>query len=268
MEPHVGIFPKLARSSKLARVKMKKKKIESVLERMTEASLGQEFTIPLDQIKQDPALYRHRDEADLDPKKEMMQALEKSLITDGQRDPIHVIKLVPREGVSEGVAEFQQVTGHRRVAAMRHLAETNVPGFTYDMPVRAREILNGDHHDYLIWSVADNVIREQIDELYRVKATIRLIKEKVDHARIKANLKLSDSTFERIRRLAESQWMLGHVERNEIGLTDAYLLLEVAGGKGGLTALKNLKEDLGRQVAAVARKTRPEGKSWPSGTRN
>ena len=30
--------------------------------------------------------------------------------------------------------------------------------------------------------------------------------------------------------------MLGHVERNEIGLTDAYLLLEAAGGNGGAGA--------------------------------
>ena len=105
--------------------------------------------------------------------------------------------------------------------------------------------------DGLLWSVADNVLRESIDELHRVKATIMLINNQVDHARIKANLNLGDSTFDRIRRLAESQWMLGHVERDEIGLTDAHLLLEAAGGNGGRQALKLLQEDLARLVAVA-----------------
>ena len=229
---------------------MKKEKIEAVLERMSAANLGHEFTIPLDQIKQAPSLYRHRDEADLDPKKATMQALKKSLITEGQRDPILVIRIVP----SNGVEEFEQVTGHRRCAAMRDLAETNVPGFTHDMPVRAREILDGTPQDYLLWSITDNVLRESIDEIHRVKATIRLINNGVDHARIKANLKLSDSTFDRIRRLAQSPWMLGHVEQNEIGLTDAYLLLEAAGGNGGREALEHLRKDLARLVAVAKTK--------------
>jgi len=119
------------------------------------------------------------------------------------------------------------------------------------MEVKACEILDGHRHDYLLWSVADNVIREQIDELHRVKAALLLLREGVDHTRIRVNLKLSDSTFERYRRLARSPWMLGHVERNEIGLTDAHQLLEVAGGNGGAVALEHLQKDLAHLVAVA-----------------
>ena len=109
---------------------------EPVLDRMTSAKLGPEFNLALERIKQCPSRYRHRDEADLDPKKPAMQALEKSLITEGQRGPILVIRIVRDDGEDE----FEQITRHRRVAAMRHLAETNVPGFTLDMMgARARD---------------------------------------------------------------------------------------------------------------------------------
>jgi hypothetical protein len=224
--------------------------------RMTSAKLGPEFNLALDRIKQRPSHYRHRDAADLDPKKEAMQALEKSLITEGQREPVLVIRIVPLGGIvpPDGVDEFEQITAHRRVAALRHLAETNVPGFTLDMPVRVREILDGTPQDHLLWSVADNVLRESLDEIHRLKATIMLINSGVDHARIKANLKLSDSTFERYRRLAQSPWMLGHVEQNEIGLTDAHQLLEVAGGNGGAAALEHLRKDLAHLVAVAKTK--------------
>src|SRR5271166_597257 len=104
-------------------------KPDEVLDRMTTAKLGPEFNLALERIKQRPSRYCHRDPADLDPNKPVMQALLKSLITEGQRDPILVIRIVP----DDGEVEFEQITGHRRVAAMRHLAATNVPGFTNDM---------------------------------------------------------------------------------------------------------------------------------------
>ena len=154
------------------------KSTETVLTRMNNSNLGPEFTHPLDCIKQLPSLYRHRDDADLDPKKEAMRALEKSLITEGQREPILVIRV----GRAGGEDELSQITGHRRVAASRHLAETNVPGFTHDMPVRVREYLDGTPQDHLLWSVADNVMRESIDEIHRLKAVIMLIGNGVDHA--------------------------------------------------------------------------------------
>ena len=253
--PHLRILPGPPGFSTLKDLAMKKAS-EPVLDRMTSAKLGPEFNLALDRIKQRPSRYRHRDAADLDPKKEAMQALEKSLITEGQREPVLVIRIVPLGGIvpPDGVDEFEQITAHRRVAALRHLAETNVPGFTLDMLVRVREILDGTPQDHLLWSVADNVLRESLDEIHRLKATIMLINSGVDHARIKANLKLSDSTFERYRRLALSPWMLDHVEKNEIGLTDAHQLLEAAGGNGGALALEHLLKDLARLVAVAKTK--------------
>jgi len=225
-------------------------KPNEVLDRMTSAKLGPAFTIPLDQINQMPEEYRHRADTDLDKDKDSMQALMQNLTTEGQKDPVLVYKSVAKDGI----VWFILVAGHMRLQALKLLAEANVPGFSLSMEVKACEILDGHRHDYLLWSVADNVIREQIDELHRVKAALLLLREGVDHTRIRVNLKLSDSTFERYRRLARSPWMLGHVERNEIGLTDAHQLLEVAGGNGGAVALEHLQKDLAHLVAVAKTK--------------
>ena len=133
----------------------------------------------------------------------------KSLITEGRKIRSSSIE----SSRKDGSVSFVLVAGHRRLRALRLLAEQNVAGFSLDMDVKACEILDGNRHDYLLWSVADNVIRQQIDELHRVKAALLLLQENVDHTRIKVNLKLSDSTFERYRRLAASPWMLEHIER-------------------------------------------------------
>ena len=159
-----------------------------------------------------------------------------------------------RDVAKDGTESFILVAGHRRLRALKLLAEANVAGFSLHMDVKACEILDGHRHDYLLWSVADNVIREQIDELHRVKRPFSCSREGVDHTRIKVDLNLPDSTFERYRRLARSPWMLEHVERNEIGLTDAHQLLEAAGGNGGAVALEHLRKDLARLVAVAKTK--------------
>jgi ParB-like chromosome segregation protein Spo0J len=218
-----------------------------VLDRMTSAKLSPVFTTPLDQIKVQPEHFRHRADADLDQDKGSMQALMKSLTTGGQREPLIVYRVVAQDGT----VSYILVAGHRRFRALTLLAEANVAGFSPGMDVNVVEILDGNRHDYLLWSVADNVIRVQIDELHRLKAALLLLREGVDHTRIKVDLDLSDSTFDRYKRLAANLWMLGHVEQNEIGLTDAHLLLEAAGGSGGREALKDLQKDLARLVTVA-----------------
>jgi ParB-like chromosome segregation protein Spo0J len=222
-------------------------KPNEVLNRMTSAKLSPVFTIPLDQIKVQPEHFRHRADADLDQDMGSMQALMKSLTTGGQREPLIVYRVVAKDGT----VSYILVAGHRRFRALTLLVEANVAGFSPGMDVNVVEILDGNRHDYLLWSVADNVIRVQIDELHRLKAAILLLREGVDHTRIKVDLDLSDSTFDRYKRLAANLWMLGHVEQNEIGLTDAHLLLEAAGGSGGREALKDLQKDLARLVTVA-----------------
>ena len=217
------------------------KNTPQILDRMTQAHLGEEFALPLNEIKWQPELYRHRSEADLDPKKGSMEDLRKNLVTDGQRDPILVFR--------NDAGAYVGVAGHRRRAAMAQLAGASTAGFSLDMPVRVREILAGSVHDYLLWSVADNVVRESIDEYHRIEAAITALKLGTDHIQIKVNMRLSDTTFDRYRRLAESPWMLEHVRRDEVGLTNAHQLLEAAGGNGGRVALTHLRADLGRLIA-------------------
>ena len=103
---HVGIYPRPPGFSTLKDIPMSKAS-EPVLDWMTSAKLGPELASLLERIKQRPSLYRHRDEADLDPKKDAMQALAKSLITEGQKEPIIVIRIVPSEGVEECRADHR-----------------------------------------------------------------------------------------------------------------------------------------------------------------
>ena len=117
----------------------------------------------------------------------------KSLIVEKQKDPV----LLYKEVAKDGTESFVLVAGHRRLRALKLLAEANQPGFSLSMEVKACEILGGQRQDYLVHSVTDNVIREQLDELHRVKGAVLLLKEGVDHTRIKVGLDLPGSTFDR-----------------------------------------------------------------------
>ena len=78
-----------------------------------------------------------------------------------------------------------------------------------------------------------------------------LLKAGLRDTRIKINLRLSDTAFARCRRLYESQWMIEHVEQDNLSLSDAHSLLEAAGGQGGTTALEHLKHDLDAIFAQI-----------------
>ena len=109
----MGIPPRLPSFSVLEGATVSKRN-EQVLDRMTNAKLGPVFMIPLDQIKQLPEDYRHRAESDLDPDNEEMEALRRSLITAGQKDPAIVYRVVAQDGTES----FILVAGHRRLRAL------------------------------------------------------------------------------------------------------------------------------------------------------
>lgn len=213
-----------------------------VLQRMNDSHLSPLFELPLDQLRQLPEDYRHRPPSELDHKSPAMQTLMDSLRTEGLLEPLLVYR-----GES---GAYVQISGHRRRWALEALADQNVDGFRRDMLVSVREVLGGSSHDYLLHSYLDNE-REPISELYKVKAAVKFLAAGCDHTRIKACMGLADSTFDRYRRLAHNPWMLGHVERDEVGLATAHLLLESAGGAGGQAALEHLRKDLALKVAMV-----------------
>jgi hypothetical protein len=219
------------------------KQTAETLKRLSRAELGPVHDVPLDQIQRRPEAYRHRPDSELDEKNAAMKALADNLVVEGLKEPLVV--------QSEPDGRLVLICGHRRVAALEQLADSNTDGFARTMDVPVREIVAGDRHDALVLSVADNVVREPVDELHRSRAAITLLEAGVAHARIRAALRLSDSTFDRMRRLAAYRWMLGHVERDEVGLTVAHELLAAAAGKGGQEALDHLREDLAREVGGV-----------------
>ena len=90
----------------------------------------------------------------------------------------------------------------------------------------------GTRHDFTMFSAMDNMVREQVTEFYRIHSTVTFIQMGMDHHRIKSAMGVPDTTFERCRRLAANPWMMQHIERNEISLTNAHLLLGSRWGQG------------------------------------
>jgi ParB-like chromosome segregation protein Spo0J len=143
-----------------------------VLERMGTATLGPVFTLPLDQIALAPEVYRHRAQADLEPKKAALKELADNLIVEGQRDPLVVYK---DENPINPARPYVLVAGHRRHAAMLLLCDKNTPGFSPSMSVTAREIVGGSKADYLLLSVSDNLFHEPLDSHHLILAAVSLL---------------------------------------------------------------------------------------------
>src|SRR5438045_753675 len=100
------------------------KKDTAPLERATHAIM-ERTSVPLDQLVLDQERFCHRDPTALI--EEVLQSLMISLVEEGQQVPIEFY-------VDEDGRKIL-VKGHRRVAAMRLLAEKNKPGFSKDMLV-------------------------------------------------------------------------------------------------------------------------------------
>ena len=120
-----------------------------ILERATAAETKRTH-VRLDELAFDTERYCHRESESL--KEENLTSLLNSLTLEGLQVPVEYF---------EDVATKKKVLtkGHRRVSALRILANKNTPGFAEDMEVEAIQVLKATPQDLLVRSVADNEVR-------------------------------------------------------------------------------------------------------------
>jgi ParB-like chromosome segregation protein Spo0J len=192
--------------------------------------------VRLDELKFDLARYCHRDEEAL--KEENLAPLMQSLILEGQ--------LVPIEFFTNAEGEKELLGGHRRVTALRTLADKNVPRFTRDMEVEANEVLDATPQDLLVLSIADNAVRQDLGRDERIRVSKKLHDAGVQVERAARAMGVSVKTYERDLLIARHGWMFQHVIDKSIEPSNAIELLTEAEKAG---RVNELKEDLGSWVA-------------------
>jgi hypothetical protein len=116
----------------------KEKEAPAVAKRETQAETRPTKVRLCDFVLQ-PERYSHRSKEQF--KKERLQALMDSLVSEGQQVPIEFF----RDKDGRPVV----LKGHRRVYGERYLADDHVPHFTHDMEVDALEVVNATPEDRL-----------------------------------------------------------------------------------------------------------------------
>jgi ParB-like chromosome segregation protein Spo0J len=200
----------------------------AIPERATQAQT-RAVTVRLSDFLLKPELYSHRDPEDLSDR-ERLKPLMDSLVTEGLQNPVEF----SRDAKGRPVP----TKGHRRISAMRQLAKENTPGFTEDMMVPAVEVLDATPQDLLCRSVSDNVVRKNLTMGERIRAAKTLHEGGVEASRAAFALGYSTKQYLRDLRLAQQDWMLGHVEADSVGHTAAGSLLEAAEKAGRVDDLR------------------------------
>jgi hypothetical protein len=204
------------------------KKPPEAPERATHATT-RPTTVRLNEFVLKPASYCHRDPEDL-VDRDRLGALKDSLTVEGLLNAVEFF----RDPDGKPVV----TRGHRRISAMRQLAKENRAGFSDDMPVEAVEVVNASEQDLLCRSVSDNANREDYTRGQRIRTAMRLHEAGVEVNRAAHALNLGPKQYGRDLRIAQQEWMLAHVEQDEIGHTAAADLLEAAAAAGRVTQLK------------------------------
>jgi hypothetical protein len=225
----------------------KEKEAPVVPERATQAAT-RPVTVPLDEFVLKPELYSHRAPEELKDRDRLLPLMD-SLTVEGLLNPVEFYR---------GPDGTPVVTkGHRRINALRQLAQENRPGFTAAMPVEAVEVLNASPQDLLCRSVADNANRKDYTLGERIRAAKTLHDGGVEASRAAFALSYSTKQYLRDLKVAQEDWLLTYVEKEDVGHTAAADLLEAAEGAGRVA---ELKEHLDQWVAARRQEVQAGGK--------
>jgi ParB-like chromosome segregation protein Spo0J len=138
---------------------------------------------------------------------------------------------------------FVVVTGHRRVASLKLLAQDGVSGFADDMEIEVVELLDTTALDRLAWSVADNEVRLNLTPAERVEVVKKFVRAGMPDERGAYALGLSVKQYQRDVTLVRNGWMLALVGKDAIPATTAVELLEAADKKNRPMQLKTFLED-------------------------
>jgi hypothetical protein len=152
----------------------------------------------------------------------------KGLTEEGLKDLIASIRSrgvqVPIEYVRDGTRGIL-VAGERRVAACLFLARKGVPGFSDQMAIPALELLETDPRELLLRGVTDNCLRKNLDQVERVRAAHTLFVTGVPDARAAEALGVSGQSYKRDLIIAQSPWMMDHLDLGNINPTSAFVIL-------------------------------------------
>jgi ParB-like chromosome segregation protein Spo0J len=213
------------------------KKPPAVPERATQAAT-KPTRVPLSDFILIPEQFCHRDDRELKDE-DRLRSLMDSLAAEGLQTPVEFY----RDGNGRPVI----VKGHRRISALRRLAQQGKPGFTADMPVEAIEVTGASRQDLVVRSVIDNRNRQDLSQAELIRAAKTLADSGVTPERAASALGVSTKTYARLLLIAGQPWMFDLVNRNAVPISYAPTLLEVATKE---KRLAELEEDLKKWVAA------------------
>jgi ParB-like chromosome segregation protein Spo0J len=176
-------------------------------------------TVPLNEFVLKPELYCHRDPAELTDR-ERLKPLMDSIRTHGLLSPVEFYRGPDGKPIPD--------EGHRRISGLRFLVEDGVPGFTATMPIPSVEVIGATPQQLLVRSVAENVFRQALNMVERIRAAKTLKDNGVALDDIAAALGVGPKQIVKDIRIANAPWMLSHIEKDDIGHTAAADLLEAA----------------------------------------
>jgi ParB-like chromosome segregation protein Spo0J len=162
--------------------------------------------------------YCHRDRGKLS-EADLAEVID-SLRQEKQLDPVQVAK--------DERGGWVLLTGHRRVAALYFLAKKKVAGFGPSMAVAALEVTGTTPQDRLVRSVADNEVRERLDQKERLLVVQKFDRAGVAKKRAASALAISEKSYERDLRVARQPRMLDHVLKDHLAPGDASTLIQAA----------------------------------------
>jgi ParB-like chromosome segregation protein Spo0J len=186
------------------------------------AAKTQPTTVPLNEFVLKPALYCHRDPAELTDR-ERLKPLMDSIRTQGRLSPVEFFRGPDGEPIPD--------QGHRRISCCRFLAQDGVVGFTATMDIPSIEVVGATQQQILIRSVAENVFRQALSMMERIRAAKTLKDNGVALDDIAAALGIGPKQSGKDIRIASVPWMLSHIEKEDIGHTVAADLLEAASAR-------------------------------------
>lgn len=213
---------------------------KEVLELATKARVERKEA-QLDQLQMKPEHYCHRAEVELS--RTTLKPLMDSLALEGLQTPVEVY--------AEAKGQLVVVKGHRRVMAMRLLADDNHPSFKHNMSVQVHVVLDATPEDLTLRSILDNETRKNFSPIERIQVVAKLHKAGVPVQRAAAALGVGTKTFERDRLVAEQPWMLRLILEACIVPTTAVALLEIA---KSTSRFAELEADLNQWCAETKKK--------------
>jgi len=174
--------------------------------------------VPWSKLKINTALFGFRDPADYSDK--AVEPIAENIAIHGQLTP---------SLVRDVVDWYEVLDGGRRYWGTGLNIRKQIAGFTEERLVPCQVIIGAASDRELVGAAAtSNIARQAFNSLDRLRATVLLQKTGMPKSEIATCLGVSESTVDRDLLVAQTDWMMAHVQAHAIGQTDAANLLAIA----------------------------------------